>query len=74
MKIGHDGWPAVIVILVILGIVILYDTWALHHDKRTISQLMQRFGRLWWWFKVLGFAAFAFLAWHLFQGFPWSLS
>jgi len=68
---GRDGVPAVIAILVLLGLVIVFDVWALHTQHRTISQLLQRFSRAWWWFKWLGITALAFLAWHVFQGFPW---
>lgn len=69
--VGRDGFPAALVILVLLGLVIAFDVWALHSQHRTISQLMQRFSRAWPWFKWLGITALAFLTWHLFQGFPW---
>lgn len=57
----------------LLGIMLaltVFELWALHSGRPTISQWVQRktTGRSWW--KAFGIVSIGLLLWHLFEGGP----
>ena len=60
------GWA---LLIIVVGLAI-FELWALHTGRPTISQWVQRktSGRPWW--KAFGVVAIGLLLWHLFEGGP----
>jgi len=60
------GWA----LLVIIGLLLAVELWAIGTGRPTISQWVERRtrGRRWW--KWFGLSAIGLLLWHLFEGGP----
>lgn len=69
--VSRTGWVVLGGLIVILAFVAVYDIWALHTKRRTISQFMQGLGRTYRWFPWLAVLAIGLLTWHVLLGFPW---
>lgn len=71
---SNPGRPVELFLLVMLVVIAVFEVWALWKRKNTISHRVQRWSKarkLWRWGGVILTAVFA---WHVFWGFPWSLS
>lgn len=70
---SDPGAPAVWMLWALLVGIVVFDIWAILTRHHTISQRIQHLSKAYWWLKWLGFLGLAFLGWHIFLGFPWSL-
>jgi len=60
------GW----MLLALVVAVVVFDLWALHTKRRTLSQTVQKVSRGWWWVRVIGVVGLALVGWHVLWGFP----
>lgn len=63
--------PARLAIIIIALALVITDVVLELTGHPTISTYIQHKSKKFPWLKWVGFAGLAFLAWHLFVGFPW---